>query len=52
MIRKFQHSALVYNPETKEHGAVSCAYEANGFTMYEVAVPQDGESWTGFYLSD
>jgi hypothetical protein len=20
--------------------------------MYEVAVPKDGESWTGFYLSD
>ena len=52
MIRKFQHMALVYNPETKEYGAVRRVYEANGSTMYEVAVPKDGESWTGFYLSD
>jgi hypothetical protein len=52
MIRKFQHRALLFNPVTKEYGAVRKAYELNGVTMYEVAVSKDGESWSAFYLSD
>jgi hypothetical protein len=52
MIRKFQHRTLLYNPVTKEDGSVRKAYEAQGVTMYEVAVSRDGESWSAFYLSD
>ena len=52
MIRKFQHRALLFNPVTMEDGAVRKAYEAEGLTMYEVAVSKDGESWSAFYLSD
>jgi hypothetical protein len=52
MIRKFQHRALLFNPVTKEDGAVRKAYASKGVTMYEVAVSKDGASWSAFYLSD
>jgi hypothetical protein len=52
MIRKFQHRALLFNPVTREDGAVRKAYESMGVTMYEVAVSKDGETWSAFYLSD
>jgi hypothetical protein len=49
MTRNFQHRDLVYNRNTKEHGAIRRAYESNGAAMYEVAVPQLGDSWAGGY---
>jgi len=52
MVRKFQHRALLYNSITKEFGAVRLAREMDGVMIYEVAVPKDGKSWVGFYLSD
>jgi hypothetical protein len=53
MTRKFQRGDLVYNRGTKEDGAVRHAYETNGSTMYEVAVPRDGDSWVaGWNVSD
>ena len=52
MVRKFQHRALLYNSITKEFGAVRQAHERDGVIIYEVAVPKDGKSWIGFYLSD
>jgi hypothetical protein len=52
MVRKFQHRALLYNPITKEFGAVRQSREMDGVMIYEVAVPKDGKSWVGFYLSD
>jgi hypothetical protein len=52
LFTKFQHRALLYNPVTKEDGAVRKAYEIEGVTMYEVAVPKDSDSWSAFYLSD
>jgi hypothetical protein len=43
----------VYNRNTKEDGAVRKVYETNGVTMYEVAVPMQGDAWApGHYISD
>ncbi len=53
MTGKFQFRDLVYNPNTKEDGAVQRVYETNGVTMYEVAVPMYGDVWAaGHYISD
>jgi hypothetical protein len=53
MTGNFQHRDLVYNRSTKEDGAIRRAYESNGTAMYEVAVPQRGDSWAGgYYISD
>ena len=53
MTENFQHGDLVYNRNTKEDGAIRRAYESNGAAMYEVAVPQRGDSWAGgYYISD
>jgi hypothetical protein len=53
MTWNFEHSDLVYNRNTKEDGAIRRAYESNGAAMYEVAVPQLGDSWAGgYYISD
>jgi hypothetical protein len=53
MIRNFQHRDLVYNRNTKEDGVIRRAYESNGAAMYEVAAPQQGDSWAGGYnISD
>jgi hypothetical protein len=53
MSRKFQVRNLVYNRATKEDGAVRRMYEANGVSMYELAVPKHGDSWaSGRYISD
>ena len=49
MTRKFQQGDLVYNRNTKEDGAVRRVYETNGAAIYEVAVPQKGDSWVGGY---
>jgi hypothetical protein len=53
MTRKFEQGDLVYNRDMKEDGAVRRVYEANGITMYEMAVPKYGDwcaAW--FYISD
>ena len=43
----------MYNRTTKEDGVIRRAYESNGAAMYEVAVPQRGDSWAGgYYISD
>ncbi len=53
MTKKFQLGDLVYNRDTKEDGSIRRVYETNGATMYEVAVPQKGDSWAGgYYISD
>jgi hypothetical protein len=53
MTGNFQNRDLVYNRNTKEDGAIRRAYESNGAAMYEVAVPQRGDSWAGgYYISD
>ncbi len=53
MTGNFQHRDLVYNRNTKEDGVIRRAYNSNGARMYEVAVPQRGDSWTGgYYISD
>jgi len=52
LIRKFQHRALLFNPVTREDGAVRKAYESRAVTTCEVAVSKDGESRSAFYLSD
>ena len=44
MARKFQQGDLVYNRTTKEDRAVRRAYETNGATMYEVAVPKHSDT--------
>jgi len=50
---KFHHRDLVYNVNTKEDGAVRRVYETKGVTMYEVAVPVQGDAWApGHYISD
>jgi len=44
---------LVYNRNTKEDGTITRVYETNGAAMYEVAVPQNRDSWTGgYFISD
>jgi len=51
MTKNFQLTDLVYNRNTKEDGSVRREY--NGATMYEVAVPQKGDSWAAAYhISD
>jgi hypothetical protein len=53
MKQNFQLTDLVYNRNTKEDGAVRRIYETNGAAMYEVAVPQERNSWAyGHYISD
>jgi hypothetical protein len=53
MTENFQHGDLVYNRNTKEDGIIRRAYESNCAAMYEVAVPQMGDSWAGgYYISD
>ena len=53
MKEKFKLTDLVYNRDTKEDGTVRRVYETNGVAMYEVAVPQNCDSWTGeYYISD
>jgi hypothetical protein len=53
MTQNFQLRDLVYNRRTKEDGLIRRVYEANGAAMYEVAVPQQGNSWSaGYYISD
>ena len=53
MKENFRLKDLVYNRNTKEDGAVRRIYETNGVTMYEVAVPQQADSWAGgYYISD
>ncbi len=53
MTGNFQHRDLVYNRNTKEDGVIRRAYKSNGAAMYEVAVPQRGDSWAGgYYISD
>ncbi len=53
MTGNFQHKDLVYNRNTKEDGVIRRAYNSNGTAMYEVAVPQRGNSWAGgYYISD
>jgi hypothetical protein len=53
MKNKFLLLDLVYNRNTKEDGTVRRVYETNGVAMYEVAVPQNPDSWAGGYnISD
>ena len=53
MTWNFQLGDLVYNRNTKEDGAIRRIYETSGVAMYEVAVPQNRDSWTGgYYISD
>ena len=53
MAEKFQLTDLVYNRSTKENGTVRRVYETNGAAMYEVAVPQQSDSWAaGYNISD
>src|SRR5713226_4434108 len=53
MTANFQLRDLVYNRNTKEDGLIRRVYEANGAAMYEVAVPQQGNSWSaGYNISD
>jgi hypothetical protein len=53
MIEKFREGMLLHNPETKEDGLVSRAYQSDGQTMYEVCVPVTRVTWAnGYYVSD
>jgi hypothetical protein len=53
MKEKFKLKDLVYNRNTKEDGTIRQIYETNGVAMYEVAVPQNRDSWAGgYYISD
>jgi len=53
MKEKFKLKDLVYNRNTKEDGTIRQIYETKGVAMYEVAVLQNRDSWTGgFYISD
>lgn len=53
MTGKFQFRDLVYNVNTKEDGAIRRVYETDGATMYEAAVPAEGDTWvSGYYVSD
>jgi hypothetical protein len=49
----FRLGDLVYNHMTKEDGTIRRVYMMNGAAMYEVAVPQIGDSWAaGYAVSD
>jgi hypothetical protein len=49
----FRLGDLVYNHATKENGAIQRVYTKNGAAMYEVAVPQQGDTWAaGYCISD
>jgi len=53
MTVNFQLGDLVYNRKTKEDGTIRRVYETSGTAMYEVAVPQQGDSWAaGYNISD
>ena len=53
MKENFRLKDLVYNRNTKEDGTIRRIYATNGAAMYEVAVPQQADSWAGgFYISD
>ena len=53
MKEKFKLKDFVYNRNTKEDGSIRRIYETNGVATYEVAVPQNRDSWTGgYYISD
>ena len=53
MKEKFKLKDFVYNRNTKEDGTIRRIYETNGVATYEVAVPQNCDSWTGgYYISD
>ena len=53
MKEKFKLKDLVYNRNTKEDGTIRQIYETNGVAMYQVAVPQNRDSWAGgYYISD
>ena len=53
MKENFQLGVLVYNRNTEEDGTIRRIYETNGVAMYEVAVPQQRDTWaTGYYISD
>jgi len=53
MKENFQLKDLVYNRNTNEDGIIRRIYETNGAAMYEVAVPQERDSWGyGYYISD
>jgi len=50
---RFQLKDLVYNRDTKEDGTIKRIYETNCAAMYEVAVPQQRDTWAaGYYISD
>jgi hypothetical protein len=52
MKENFQLKELVYNRNTKEDGTIKRIYETNGAAMYEVAVPQQRDTWAaGYYIS-
>jgi hypothetical protein len=53
MKENFQLKDLVYNRNTNEDGIIRRIYETSGVAMYEVAVPQKRDTWTGgYYISD
>ena len=53
MPNNFRLTDFVHNRRTKEDGIITRVYEENGATMYEVAVPRQGDSWAaGYYISD
>ena len=53
MKQNFRLKDLVYNRNTKEDGTIRRIYETNGIATYEVAVPQNRDSWAGAYnISD
>jgi len=53
MKEKFKLKDFVYNRNTKEDGTIQKIYETNGVAMYEVAMPQNRDSWAGgYYMSD
>jgi hypothetical protein len=53
MKENFRLKDLVCNRNTKEDGTIRRIYETNGVATYEVAVPQNRDSWAGGYnISD
>ena len=53
MKEKFKLNDFVYNRNTKEDGTIRQIYETNGVAMYEVAVPQNRDTWAaGYCFSD
>jgi hypothetical protein len=50
---KFREGVLLHNPQTKEDGLVSRAYQSDGQTMYEVWIPVNRVTWaSGHYVPD